>query len=49
MAMRRSVCLATPFVKHYMKRDDGALPTVAAIATSPIVLADGEHAGPGWP
>ena len=44
--VRRSVCLATPFVKHYMKRDDGALPTVAAIATSPIVLADGNMLAP---
>ena len=46
MASRRSVCLPTPFVKHYMKRDDGALPTVAAIATAPIVLADGELLAP---
>jgi hypothetical protein len=38
---RRSVHLATPFVRHFMRRSDGALPTVVAIATSPIVLADG--------
>ena len=38
---RRSVHYPTPFVRHYMKRDDGALPTVVAIATAPIVLADG--------
>jgi hypothetical protein len=38
---RRSVHLAAPFVKHFMKRDDGALPTVVAIATAPLVLADG--------
>ena len=31
----------TPFVRHFMKRSDGALPTVVAIATAPIVLADG--------
>jgi hypothetical protein len=37
----RSVHLPTPFVRHYMRRHDGALPTVVAIATSPIVLADG--------
>jgi len=44
--VRRSVCLATPFVKHYMKRDDDTLPTLAAIATSPIVLADGNMLAP---
>ena len=38
---RRSVHLPTPFVRHYMRRHDGALPTVVAIATAPIVLADG--------
>jgi hypothetical protein len=38
---RRSVHLPTQFVRHYMRRDDGALPTVVAIATAPIVLADG--------
>jgi len=31
----------TPFVGHFMNRSDGALPTVVAIATAPIVLADG--------
>lgn len=36
----RSVHLATPFVKHFHTRADGALPTVAAIATLPIVLED---------
>ena len=36
-----SVHLPTQFVRHYMKRDDGALPTVVAIAQLPIVLADG--------
>ena len=29
-------------VRAYMKRDDGALPTIVAVATMPIVLADGE-------
>jgi len=39
--VRRLVQLPTKFVRHFMKRDDGALPTVVAIATAPIVLADG--------
>ena len=38
---RRSVHLPTPFVRHFMRRDDGVLPTVVAVATAPIVLADG--------
>jgi hypothetical protein len=38
---QRSVHLASTFVRHFMKRDDGVLPTVVAIATAPIVLADG--------
>jgi len=33
--------LPTPFVKHYMRRDDNVLPLVVAVATAPIVLADG--------
>jgi hypothetical protein len=37
----RSVHLPTQFVRHFMKRDDCVLPTVVAIATAPIVLADG--------
>lgn len=37
----RPVHLATPFVKHFHTRQDDALPLVAAIATLPIVLADG--------
>jgi hypothetical protein len=37
----RSVHLPTQFVRHYLQRDDGALPTLVAIATLPIVLADG--------
>src|SRR5262245_47785457 len=31
----------TPFVRHFMNRNDGVLPTVVAIATAPIVLAHG--------
>src|SRR5262245_1309186 len=38
---RRSVHLPTPFVRHFTRRHDGVLPTVVAIATAPIVLADG--------
>src|SRR5262249_36023365 len=37
----RSVALPMKFVKAWMKRDDGVLPILAAIATLPIVLADG--------
>jgi hypothetical protein len=37
----RSVHLPMDFVRHYMRRDDGALPIMGAIATAPIVLADG--------
>jgi hypothetical protein len=37
----RSVHLSPKFVSHYMKRDDGELPTVVAIAQLPIVLIDG--------
>ena len=42
----RSVHLAAPFVGHFMQRDDGALPTVVAIAAAPIVLADGDLLAP---
>ena len=38
---RRAVHLPTPFVRHFMRRHDGVLPTVVAVATAPIVLADG--------
>ena len=38
---RRSVHLPTPFVRHFMRRSDRVLPTVVAIATAPLVLADG--------
>lgn len=37
----RSVHLPMPFVRHYVQRYDSPLPTVVAIATQPIVLADG--------
>jgi hypothetical protein len=37
----RPVHLPTQFVRHYMRRDDGVLHTVVAVATLPIILADG--------
>ena len=37
----RAVHLGMPFVKHYLVRHDGALPVVSAVATLPMVLADG--------
>jgi hypothetical protein len=37
----RSVHLPVQFVRHCLKRDDGALETIVAIATLPIILADG--------
>ena len=37
----RSVHLPTKFVRHYMNRDDGALPTIVAVSTPPLVFADG--------
>jgi hypothetical protein len=37
----RSVHLPMQFVRHYLQRHDGLLPTVVATATLPIVLADG--------
>jgi hypothetical protein len=37
----RPVRLPSVFVRHYMKRDDGALPTITSIAQTPIVLPDG--------
>ena len=36
-----AVHLPTNFVKHFLNRSDGALPTVTAIATMPIVMPDG--------
>ena len=38
--MLRSVHLPAPFVKHFLKRSDHALPLVNAIATLPLVLPD---------
>ena len=44
---RRSVHLPMQFVRHFLqRRDDGVLPTVVAIATLPIVLADGTMLAP---
>jgi hypothetical protein len=37
----RSVHLNTAFVKHFLKRDDRALPIVTSIAQTPIILRDG--------
>jgi hypothetical protein len=37
----QAVHLPAPFVRHYQRRDDGALPFIAAIATLPIASADG--------
>ena len=37
----KSVRAPEALVKHYRQRFDGALPTIVAIATLPIVLADG--------
>jgi hypothetical protein len=36
-----SVHLETKFVRHYMQRDDHALPPIVAVSTLPLVLADG--------
>jgi hypothetical protein len=37
----RSVHLWRQFVRHYVQRDDGVLPTMVAVATLPLVLGDG--------
>jgi hypothetical protein len=42
----RSVQLPMAFVRHYQQRHDDVLPTVVAIATAPIVLADGAVLAP---
>ena len=34
--------LSAPFVRHFMCRSDGELPTIHTVATSPIVLANGD-------
>jgi hypothetical protein len=44
----RSVHLHPKFIRHYMKRDDGALPIATTVAQLPIVLKNGSIlAGPG--
>jgi hypothetical protein len=35
------VHLGEPFVRHFLRRDDGVLPIVNSVATLPMVLADG--------
>src|SRR6476619_2413587 len=42
----RSVHLPMQFVRHYMRRNDDALPTLFAISTAPLVLADGHLLAP---
>jgi hypothetical protein len=42
----RSVHLPMPFVRHYVDRNDGVLPTVVAIATLPIILGNGSLLAP---
>lgn len=37
----RSVHLGAAFVRHFLSRGDGALPTETAISTLPLVLSDG--------
>jgi hypothetical protein len=37
----RSVHLPSNFVRHYLQRDDGVLPTIVAVSTLPLVFADG--------
>jgi hypothetical protein len=37
----RCVHLPMQFVRHFMRRNDGVLPTIVTVATLPIVLADG--------
>jgi hypothetical protein len=46
---RRSVHLPMTFVRHYLQRTDGVLPTSVAVATLPIVLADGGLLAPDGP
>jgi hypothetical protein len=43
---RRSVHLPMQFVRHFLRRSDGALPTTAAYSTMPLVLADGNLLAP---
>jgi hypothetical protein len=46
VAADRSVHLPTKFVRHYVQRDDDALPTLVAISTLPLVLPDGKLLAP---
>jgi len=41
-----SVHLPMAFVRHFMRRDDDDLPRIVAIATAPLVLADGHLLAP---
>lgn len=41
-----SVRLQDHFVRHYLQQDDSPLPKLAAVATMPIVLADGHLLAP---
>jgi hypothetical protein len=43
---RRSVHYPMPFVRHYVRRHDGALPTIVAYATMPLVMGDGTLLAP---
>jgi hypothetical protein len=45
-AVGDSVHLPMQFVRHYEQRFDQVLPTAVALATAPIVLADGEMLAP---
>jgi hypothetical protein len=37
----QSVHCSMPFVRHYLRRDDDALPQMVAVITLPIISADG--------
>jgi hypothetical protein len=39
--IERTVVLPDPFIQHYVRRHDGALPTVTGVVTMPLVLEDG--------
>ena len=41
----RSVHLPTKFVHHYVRRDDGVLPTIVAVSTLPLVLLTATSSG----
>jgi hypothetical protein len=46
---RRSVHLASSFVKHYLQRTDSVMPAAVAVASLPIVLGDGSLLAPDGP